>query len=53
LYQLAVPKAAVRLHIDSPLKVLDASGAAVAVGRPSSTISAVSQSAMTVNLTVP
>ncbi len=52
-YQLAVPKAAVRLHIDSPFKVLDASGAAITSGRPSSAISAVGQSVIAVNLTVP
>jgi hypothetical protein len=52
-YQLAVPKAAVRLHIDSPFRVLDAGGAAITAGRPSSTISAVGQSVMTVNLAVP
>lgn len=53
-YQVAIPKTAiVRLHLDTSLNVVDATGAAIPARQPSSTLEAGGQSEVTVKLTVP
>jgi hypothetical protein len=54
LYQLAIPKtAAVRLHLDTSMNVLDAAGAALLLRGPGATLAAGGQNDVIVNLTVP
>jgi hypothetical protein len=53
-YQLAVPTTAVvRVYLDTSLKVLDATAAALAVRQPGITLAAAGQAQVIVNLTVP
>jgi len=52
-YQLAIPRnASVRLFLDTPFTVVDGNGSSISVGRPSTTIAAAGQAAITISLTV-